>query len=123
MNSFKATLLSLTAAFSMAACRDPNMPPEYVQVAAPEWTNHIDVDVNKRSAYVRFNKGSEISITSYDQHIGQGLTARRTKRNLYITDANGVTCHWGMSDQLSSSKKINPAYIRYQDSVSKLKPR
>lgn len=112
-NQSKLALLSLATAFSLSACIDLDAPSTTREAAPPEWTKHVTVDVRKRGADVINAHGVEFRVYSSGTYIGDGLTARRTKRTLYIRDQNGVECRWNSSETLCGCTERNPAYDAY----------
>lgn len=120
-NLLKAGLL--TGVFALASCcekPDPNMPSPYINVAPPEWTESLQVNVRKHGADVINAQGESFKIERSGTDIGGGLTAWRDQYDLYIRDTNGVECNWDSGEHLDYSRKTNPAYTAYMDSVRRM---
>lgn len=87
-----------------AACQ-----PDRVKVPAPDWTEDLTIDnVTKRSARLTNADGESFRVSRYGTDIGDGLTAYRTKRRLYVEDENGVRCRWNRREVLQDCTKPAP---------------
>ncbi len=108
----KAFAASLLALFT-ASCGDPNQPPRYLDVAPPEWTATLQMNVKKRSCYITTPTGDTLRIGRSATDIGNGLTATRSKRNCTVSDQYNVSCRWNQSERLKWCVTPNPAYAAY----------
>lgn len=118
-------LIACAAAFSLNACgspvrHDPNGPASHVNVGVPDWAQTLPVDVRSRAASVRVN-GEWVSVAKITTDVGGGITANRERDALYVSDASGVKCRWGISDKTPLCLVPNPAYGAYLNAKANLR--
>lgn len=110
----KAPFAAALAVLFVAAC-DPDAPPRFIEAETPDWAHSITVDsVRKRGATLTNAAGQRFHVSAAGTDIGDGLTAGRSKRRLYVTDQAGVKCNWNIGEKLTSCSQPNPAWAAYQ---------
>jgi len=107
--------LALLSALFLAACSDPNMPAEFLDVPTPQWTEGVEiVRISKLFCTLKNARGEEFRVENPGTDIGNGLTAMREAYNsCTVEDADGVKCRWGRRETLEGCRRPNPEYQQY----------